>query len=442
MIPLLPLLFAAAAAVVPLRAGVARVDITPREPMRMAGYAARTHPSTGVAERLWAKALAIQDQGHGPVVIVTLDLLRAPRILTDAVADEAARRYGLRRSQLLFNCSHNHSGPLLWEDDPFPSVSDVEYAVCRRYMESLTRAITGLVGQALADMAPAVVTFSSGTAGFAANRRVPGAKGYEIGYNPAGPVDHRVPVLRVSAPDGSLRALLFGYACHNTAIGPGSYNIAGDYAGAAQRLLEEAHPGATALFLQLAAGDQDPHPRGDRGMAEQHGRALAGAVDKALASPQRRIEGPIGTAFRIEALPLGPHTRASFEARLADPNPAQARNARRMLKAYDDGRPIVSVDYPVQAVRFGETLSLVAIGGEPVVDYALRAGRELPGVVLAGYSNSVRGYVPSERVLGEGGYEAGDSAPYYGLPAPFAPGLEERIFRAIRAVLHESLPPR
>ena len=96
---------------------------------------------------------------------------------------------------------------------------------------------------------------------------------------------------------------------------------------------------------------------------------------------------------------------------------------------------MVSLLYPVQAIRLGDEFALVAIGGEPVVDYALRARRELPGVVLAGYSNSVRGYVPSERVLAEGGYEAGDSAIYYGLPGPFAAGVEDTIFTAIRGVL-------
>ncbi len=434
---LLPMILAAASAAAPFEAGVARADITPREPIRMGGYAARTRPSEGVAMPLWAKALALRDARGGRVVIVTLDLLRAPRILTDAVADEVKRRYGLERSQILFNCSHNHSGPVLWEDDPYPSLGAEDYAVCRRYMEGLTKEVTRLVGAALADLAPATLTVSEGSAGFAANRRVATSKGYEIGYNPSGPVDHRVPVLRVNGADGKLRAILFGYGCHNTAIGPESYLIGGDYAGAAQQLLERAHPGATALFLQLAAGDQDPYPRGAAEWAGRHGASLAAAVEQALGSERRTpLGGPLKTAYREVPLALAPHTRELFEQRLSDPMPARVRNARTMLKAYDEGRPMVSLSYPVQAVRLGAGFAIVAIGGEPVVDYALRARRELPVVVLAGYSNSVRGYVPSARVLAEGGYEAGDSALYYGLPGPFAAGVEDTIFTAIRDVLN------
>ncbi|HSK08880.1 MAG TPA: hypothetical protein VK911_04845, partial [Vicinamibacterales bacterium] len=171
-------------------------------------------------------------------------------------------------------------------------------------------------------------------------------------------------------------------------------------------------------------------------------RELARAVERALASRQQALRGPLGSAFRMVALPLAPHTRQMFEERLDDPSPARVRNARAMLKAYLDGRPIVALEYPVQAVSFGSELALVALGGEPVVDYALRARRELPGVVIAGYSNSVKGYIPSERVLAEGGYEAGESMLYYGLPGPFAAGVEDAIFGAIHGVLREARSPR
>lgn len=434
---LLPLVLSVAATG-SLQAGVSRADITPREPIRMAGYAARQHPSTGVAMPLWAKALALRDARGARVVLITLDLLRVPRSVADPVAEEAGRRYGLERSRILINASHTHSGPLLWEDDPFPSVPAEDYEAARRYTQRLTGILVDLVGAALHDLSPATISAARGSAGFGANRRVRSESGFQIGHDPAGPVDHTVPVWRIAAPGGAVRAVVFGYACHNTAIGPDSYDIHGDYAGVAARLVERTHPGATALFLQLTAGDQDPYPRGDAGWAERHGEALAEAVEEALASKQQPVRGKIGTAFEWATLPLAPHTREAFEQQLKDPNPAVVRNARRMLEAYDKGTPIRSLPYPVQAVRVGSSLTLIALGGEPVVDYALRARREFPNAVVAGYSNSVKGYIPSERVLAEGGYEAGSSAPYYGLPGPFAPGVEDLIFGAMRRVFAEA----
>jgi hypothetical protein len=415
--------------------GTARICITPREPVRLAGYAARTHSSTGVAGDIWAKALAIQDSHGGKVVIITMDLLRVP--VTD-LAGEMKRRYGLARSQFLLNCSHNHSAPSLWEGDPFSALSSEDRERSKRYTESLTANLIELAGSALRNLAPASIRFGTSEASFGANRRFRTPKGYDIRYNPDGPTDHRVPVLEVIGGDGKLRAVLFGYTCHNTTLAADSYDVAGDYAGFAQEEIERTHPGATALFLQLCAGDQDPHPRGTLALAKDHGKELASAVEKALDGKLKNLRGPVRTAFETVDLALAPHTRETFEKRLSDPNPAAVRTARAMLKDYDDGHPLRALSYPIQAVRIGPKLALVAIGGEPVVDYALRAQRELPNVILAGYSNRVKGYIPSKRVLAEGGYEGGESAIYYGLPGPFTPDVEDSIFGGIKAVLRQT----
>lgn len=415
--------------------GVARQDITPTEPVWMGGYAVRKHASTGVAQPIWAKALAVRDAAGHRAVIVTLDLLRIPWTVPERLVSETQRRYGLERSQILFNCAHNHSGPSPWEGDPFTALTADEYDRCRRYTERLIGQIVDLVGAALGDLSPAEIRYSVGEATFAANRRVRTPKGFDIAYNPEGPVDHRVPVFAFTAPDGRLRAVLFGYACHNTTIDGSSYQIAGDYAGFAQADLERRHPGATALFLQLCAGDQDPYPRGTLELASRHGSSLAAAVDRALEGSRPRVDGSISTAFVTADVALAPHTREQFARLVNDPSAAVARNARAMLQAYDEGRAPVSVPFPVHAVRFGNGPTLVALGGEPVIDYALRARREFPGVVLAGYSNRVVSYVPSRRVLAEGGYEAGDSAIYYRLPGPYTAEVEDTIFAAIRDVV-------
>src|SRR5690606_34109495 len=116
-----------------------------------------------------------------------------------------------------------------------------------------------LIGDALNSLAPAEITWSHARAGFAMNRRLPTAEGIMNRPNPDGPVDHQVPVLRVQSPAGELRAVLFGYACHNTTMS--GYEWAGDYAGFAQEYLQQHRPGVTALFLMGCGGDQNPYPR-------------------------------------------------------------------------------------------------------------------------------------------------------------------------------------
>jgi hypothetical protein len=249
-------------------------------------------------------------------------------------------------------------------------------------------------------------------------------------------VDHDVPVLSVTAKDGSLRAVLFGYACHNTTLGGDFYRIGGDYAGYAQAELEKAHPGATALFVMLCGGDQNPNPRGTLDLAVQYGRTLAAEVARVLGAPLRPVHPPIRTARETVSLDFAPHTRATFEEEAKSPDVFRQRRSRLMLAAYDAGQPVRQTPYPVQAIRLGEDLTFLALAGEPVVDYSLRLKRELPGenLIVAGYCHDVMCYIPSRRVLQEGGYEAVENTIYYGQPGPFRESVEDTIVAAVRRV--------
>jgi neutral ceramidase len=423
-----------------MRAGVARVDITPRGPIWMSGYASRNHPSEGVRQNLWARALVIEAAPGGRVAIVTTDLVGLPAEVTTEVAARARRQFGIERARLLLNSSHTHTGPVVWPalaamfDGP-----PAEEAKLRDYAARLVDDLVSVIGKAIADLSPAEVAYGFGEVGFAINRREPTATGVKIGVNPSGPGDHEVPILRVSGPGGRVRAILFAYACHNTTLGGDFYQLSGDYAGFAEARLESDYPGATALFMELCGGDQNPNPRNTLVLAEQHGEALAGEVRRVLAASLSAVRGPLRVAYVVTSLPFAPRQRAEYEADLKDPKASGSlvRRARKMIDAIDSGHPVRDVSYPVQAIRFGRDLTLLALGGEVVVDYDLRAKREYPGepLMVAGYSNAVMGYIPSERILREGGYEAVDNLIYYGQPGPFAPGVEARVFDAIHQAM-------
>lgn len=433
------LLLLAGQAILPaagFRAGVARVDITPRDPIWMSGYASRNRPSEAVVQPLWARALAIDSGGAGGrLVIVTTDLIGLPVEVADDVSARAQREFGIRRDRLLLNSSHTHTGPVVWPGlatmftlPPGEESKLVDYA--SRLVDDLVSAIAKAIG----DLSPAELSFGFGETGFAMNRREPTATGVKIGVNPSGPTDHEVPVIKVAGLDGRLRAVLFAYACHNTTLTGEFYRLSGDYAGFAEAKLESEYPGATALFMALCGGDQNPNPRSTVELAEQHGDELAAEVTRVLHGALRPLRGPLRAAYVVTSLPFAPQSRSVYEADVANPkaSPAAKRRARQMLD-----RPVRETPYPVQAIRFGHDLTLLALGGEVVVDYDLRAKREYRGepLIVAAYSNSVMCYIPSERVLREGGYEAVDNMVYYGQPGPFAPGVEDRVFAAIHQAM-------
>jgi neutral ceramidase len=420
------------------KAGVGRVVITPSLPVWLSGYAARTNAANEVLQDLWAKALALEDGRGHRVVIVTTDLIGLPHEISAAVAKQVEQKYRLSRGQLLLSSSHTHSGPAVWPNLQVMfnlNAEDSQRAIA--YSQTLTSNLVSVVVAALSDLAPALISVGHGEAQFAINRRQASDKGVRIGLNPTGPMDHDVPVLRISAPDGRLRAILFGYACHNTTLGADLYKVNGDYAGFAQVDLEKAHPGATAMFMILCGADQNPSPRGKIELAEQHGRSLAEAVDHVLAGEMRRIQPPIRTAYQEVTLDFAPRDRQYFETEAQDKDIFKQRRARLMLQAIDSGHPVRSLTYPVQALRLDDGLTMVALGGEVVVDYDLRLKREFPqaNLVVAGYCNEVACYIPSQRVLHEGGYEPVDSMIYYGQPGPLADDVEDRIMKTVRQVL-------
>jgi len=377
------------------------------------------------------------------------DLIGIDRGIRKWVEKEVKRRFQLGPESLLINASHTHSGPVLRQTrysiygDSLYGLTPEQVEQCRIYSERLQGQIADLVGAALENLAPARLAYTHARAGFAMNRRLNPGQGYRISANPDGPVDHDVPVLRVSGPDGALRALVFGYACHCTTLS--FYQFCGDYAGFAQEYLEQAHPGTTALFVAGCGADQNPYPRHGDGALEfcrQHGRALANAVEAALLGPPRPVGGPLRTAWEEITLEFAePPSREALEQQAKSKDKYDRAHAEFLLQELDrNGAITTTYPYPVQMVRFGDTVTMVALAGEVVVDYSLRFKRELagPAVWVAGYSNDVFGYVPSLRVLKEGGYEGGGAMRYTPLPGPFAPSVEQRIVKAVHKLARET----
>jgi hypothetical protein len=427
------------------KAGVATRVITPTEPMWMSGYSSRNKPAKEKIHDLFVKALALEDPAGARLVILTSDLIGLPRELTEHVAAEVRRKTGLRREQLMLTASHTHCGPVL--RDSLLNMYDMPPEEARKipaYTEKLRRWMVDTVVAAIADLKPARLAFGKGSAGFAVNRREPTAHGVINGYNPRGPVDHDVPVLRVESADGKLKAVVFGYACHNTTMQ--FYKWCGDYAGFAQAEIEKKYPGAVALFWIGCGGDANPLPRSKLELCEKYGKQLAAAVDRTLAGKMTSIRGSFAARYEVVALPLDKlPSRDKLSAEALGKNFPLRKRAEHLLKVLAGGGRIDDHYrfYPVQVWRLGEGPLWIALGGEVVIDYNLRLKKELgakPPVWITGYANDVMAYIPSARVLKEGGYEADSSMIYYGLPTRWAPEIEDIIVDKVKELVKKTEP--
>ena len=422
------------------KAGVATVSVTPSQPMWMAGYASRTKPSDGVLSELHAKALVLEDSTGNRAVIVTTDLIGIPRPLRLQVAQKVQQQHKLNPAGLLLNCSHTHCSPVVRDDLEMSVMYPLDAEQRQRvesYFVELRDKLIAVIGLAIEDLKPANLSYSHARCSVAMNRRLPSPTGYQNSPYPDGPVDHDVPVLRVDAPDGKPRAIAFGYACHNTTTALLQFNA--DYAGFAQTELEKAYPGVTALFVMGCGGDQNPYPRGKIEWAITHGKTLATSVEAALLPKPKPIRGPLKFALKEIDLPFESVTRESLMAQRESKDPYERRRVEALLAEHDkNGKIRETYPYPVQVLQFGD-LTMVTLGGEVVIDYALRLKRELGEIPVwvAGYSNDVMAYIPSERVLKEGGYEGGGAMRYTNLPAPWRPGIENQIIDTARELTQQ-----
>lgn len=425
------------------KVGLAREVITPQTDVWLAGYGSKRAPE-GKLHELWMKAVSLEDRNGNKAVLITSDFQGVPRSMSDRVFAAVKEKYDLRRDQIMITFSHNHCGPRLGDDlrDYYPEDPEQEQLV-QEYTDLMVEKMTALVGRSLENRFPARLRSGMGRATFAVNRRnnrepdVPGL--LEKGMPLQGPVDHSVPILSVAREDGSLAAVLFGYACHPTTLS--FMKWCGDYPGFAQLQIEQAHPGAMAMFVNTCGGDQNPFPRWTVELCEKYGTMLAAGVEEGLAAPQQLVEADLKTAFSYVDLPyLQVSTRGDLEVAAQGKNAIMARWAQRMLKKLDAGEEFpAAYPYPVHAWQLGRQVLLIGQGAETVVDYALRFKSEYgPGTWVLGYTDDMIAYIPSRRVWEEGGYEGGSRLYEYGRPALRWEGsVEDNIAATVERLVQE-----
>ncbi|MBM4087840.1 MAG: hypothetical protein FJ276_00205 [Planctomycetes bacterium] len=416
-----------------LRIGLARAKITPDEPIRMAGYASRTRPSEGVLAELYAKAMAFEDGRGERAVLITADVIGFNAKVADLICDGIMKKTSLQRRQIQLNPSHTHTGPVIGLPGATGyDLADEEAACVHRFTVRLADQLAELAAAALADLKPAKVSWGVGVTNIVMNRREFTERGVRLGFNPRGYVDRSVPVVRVDSPDGEPRAILFGCACHNTTLSGEHYQLSGDYAGFAQQYVEQQQPGVQAMFMIGCGGSANPYPRGTVEAAQQNGQSLGAEVCRVATGTLAPVRGPLRVEFECAELPLQPVPPREQLEKTAKGSNYIALTAQQMLQAIDKGDSLPDhYPAPFAVWQFGDDLTLVALSGEVVNEYVplLESALGPHKLWIAAYSNDCYGYLPTARVLAEGGYEA---RCLYTAPGFFTPEVETVVVAKIR----------
>lgn len=424
------------------KAGTASEIVTPDEALWLAGYAARTEPTKGTLSDLAASALALQDDAGGMLVIASIDLIAITKIIAEPVYAAVERAIGLPRERLILASTHTHYGPEFRPDKALFFRIPAEYAAkieptAKRMAEALSRVIV----ESTRRMVPVRLIASQSSVDFAHNRRREGVKGGTPSTEDV--LDHDVPVLDVVHEETGLRkAIVFGYACHNTTIPPEDCRYCADWAGYAKEELQRHNDRALALFVAGCGADQNPEPRGTVELSKRYGAALGAAVGTAIAGDEGiEITGTIAAAMEEVPLALQPVTREELEEwSESDDDPPKKVKAKFLLEQLARGEKLIT-EYPaaMQVVRLGNELLWIVMSGEPVVDWAIQFKREFssvaPFVWVSGYCNDMYGYVPTRRIQREGGYEGGRANLWSWVPSPWTDDVEERVTDAVRRLV-------
>jgi hypothetical protein len=183
-------------------------------------------------------------------------------------------------------------------------------------------------------------------------------------------------------------------------------------------------------------------------VAAEQGQQIATEVKRMIDEGLQPLDGKL--VCRLDRIDLAFDilpSREEWKRRATLPednfsNRSIAYHAKVQLERLDRGEALQThISYPIQTLAFVNQMAMVFLPGEVVVDYSLRLKRELGAKQLwvNGYSNDVPCYIPSERILKEGGYEGGDAMRYFDRPTKFKPGLERQIVHVVHRQLDGSL---
>jgi len=414
--------------------GVSKVDVTPKGPVLLAGYGGRTTEHEGVDTPLWARALVIGDEQL--VAVVALDNCGVPQAVTDRLAKRLAK-HGVSPDRLVVAATHTHNAPTLvgyatvvWAGRTTPEQD-------RRVIEYTEFAIDKMEEAVLAALdrrESMQLEWAQGRATFGGNRRViRDGKWAGFGFQRNAPVDHSMPVLAARDSSGKVRAVWANYACHCTTVGSRN-RVGGDWAGFANEWMEKEFASAVSLMTIGCGADVGPQPSGSLQTAEEHGRSIAAEAKRLLADGAISLGGVTSVVSKRIQLPLTkPKPREHWEKQLKSGG-FDHQLAKAMLAKLDvQGSIPAEISYPISVWKFGNELAMVFLAGEVVVDYAVRLKRELDWsrLWINAWVNDMPGYIPSRRVLSEGGYEADFSQVYYEQPGRYDPGLEDKLIQAV-----------
>jgi hypothetical protein len=379
-----------------LKAGSSKINITPTDPVRMSGYAARTEPFKGINDELFASAVVFENQ-ETKTCIITVDVISFSHEFADETRELIEKKTGIPAKNILLTAAHNHGGPRTQAYGEEPTDNE------KAYVQSLQENIVKIAVEASGKLQPVKIAVATGTCEMNINRRARHAEGgVWLGRNPGGICDHEVGLIRVDDLSGNSIAMLVNWPCHATTGGQENYQITGDWPGATAREIEKKYPEAVVLVSAGASGDINPVYGPNTSFNDIN------AIGQTLAAEVIRINEE-AESYLMKDLKV---TNQVIQAN--GKKPSESRMPNVSLEEGPD------VDIRVSSMKIGNIL-IAGISGELMNEIGLQIKEDSPykHTFIYTHCNGTSGYLCTDISYKEGGYEP--------MVARTMPGTEKKI---------------
>lgn len=440
---------------------VVKREMTPDYPVFLAGFWGRDRKSEGITDPIYMKAVLLQ--ANRTLLTLTFDVVGGDRSFVAGIKRALRDKYGLAEEEILINFSHSHSSIFLTGDDPegrrgvysigqerVPGVDDtIDFSEDVAFFQALKRQVLEMAEYGFGHLQEGRLLFGCGKSDAGVSRRFLTETGVAFKPNFEAAIDKELPVFQLIDGRNRLAAVLFAYGCHPSCLG--GYRFSADFVGHACRWLEEKYPGAAAVFLQGCGADIKAAYGAENGsfkactledmrdIGRSFGEDVAGVLESAQFTP---VLCDFGANLKDIELYTEMTDEGEIEAILSDSAKSAARKtmAGRLLKAIRAGTDKRNAGHFIQSWHLDDETVVIAMEGEIPTEYSLKIKALLKGikVVVLGYSNGCSTYIPTRKMLREGGYET-EAWILHGFRGPFAMETEDAIIGAVAGMHSKNL---
>ncbi|HLP74159.1 MAG TPA: neutral/alkaline non-lysosomal ceramidase N-terminal domain-containing protein [Bacteroidales bacterium] len=395
-----------------LKAGFARIDITPNDSVMLYGYASRKTPSEGVHDPLSARITVFENNGKR-LLFISTDLGSYPTDIFIVIRDNLMKKYNLKESEIFISTIHTHSSPILSAD------KEKGYPANLKYTGWLSAKLVDATGEAIKGMKPVQTGSGTGYSPVGSNRRETRADGtVTLGRNPYGVTDKEVLVLKIATTDGTNQAAMFDYATHSTSLGAANMRISGDVLGLSAQFVEKIlGQNSIAPVFAGASGNIDPWYRVLPAFNEENGWIPEPVLLGTLLG-----EEVVHVYRSIKNLkPGGEITTLSKTIQC----PAKKTDDDEVRESKNNTVPVT-----ITAAKMGD-VAFIGFNVEMLTEIGMKikAASPFKHTFIITHCNGASGYLPPLELYKEGGYEVTSTH--------FAPGSAESVIREAINMLHD-----